>query len=451
MNQNDFAPVQNPCKLCAPLGASLVFRGLERTIGVLHGSQGCATYIRRYLISHFKEPVDIASSSFSEDTAIYGGAENLKTALDNVILQYQPRLIGVASTCLSETIGEDVGKVLKEYQEARRHQALPELVHVATPSYKGSHMDGFHAAVLALVRRLSGTARHSLKAVNVFPGMVSPEDLRYLKRTLRDFGLEPIVLPDYSQTLDGPAWEEYQILPEGGTPLETIRGMAASRASLEFGTTLNDLGSASAELEKLGGVIPYRMDLPIGLFNADRFYQVLEKISGHPLPEDYLDARGRLLDAYADGHKQAFGVRVGIFGEEDWVISLASFAREIGMIPVLCGSGGASGRLQTRLTAHIPDIARLGTVVLDNADFAAIAAAAGKLRPELLVGHSKGHRLARDLGIPLVRVGFPIHDRIGGQRLLHLGYHGTLRLFDQIINTIIAGKQNNSEVGYSYM
>jgi nitrogenase molybdenum-iron protein alpha/beta subunit len=54
------AATQNACKLCAPLGAALVFKGIRGAVPLLHGSQGCSTYIRRYLISHFREPVDIA-------------------------------------------------------------------------------------------------------------------------------------------------------------------------------------------------------------------------------------------------------------------------------------------------------------------------------------------------------------------------------------------------------
>ncbi|HPJ15229.1 MAG TPA: nitrogenase component 1, partial [Spirochaetota bacterium] len=77
-------PARNTCRLCAPLGASTVFRGIENCIPLLHGSQGCSTYIRRYMISHFREPVDIASSNFSESAAVFGGRENLHTALDNV-------------------------------------------------------------------------------------------------------------------------------------------------------------------------------------------------------------------------------------------------------------------------------------------------------------------------------------------------------------------------------
>ncbi|HFQ89077.1 MAG TPA: nitrogenase, partial [Desulfobulbus sp.] len=50
-----------------------------------------------------------------------------------------------------------------------------------------------------------------------------------------------------------------------------------------------------------------------------------------------------------------------------------------------------------------------------------------------------------------IRVGFPIHDRIGGQRILHLGYRGAQQLYDTIANAIIAGKQAASPVGYAYM
>ena len=76
-----YVSTTNACKLCKPLGACLAFRGIEGAVPFLHGSQGCATYMRRYIISHFREPVDIASSSLGEKHAIYGGGPNLKLGL----------------------------------------------------------------------------------------------------------------------------------------------------------------------------------------------------------------------------------------------------------------------------------------------------------------------------------------------------------------------------------
>jgi len=84
-------------------------------------------------------------------------------------------------------------------------------------------------------------------------------------------------------------------------------------------------------------------------------------------------------------------------------------------------------------------------------DFFEISELAETLEPDLLIGHSKGASLARKLNIPIIRVGFPIHDRMGGQRILHLGYRGAQNLFDLVINSVIAKKQADSPVGYSYM
>jgi len=50
-----------------------------------------------------------------------------------------------------------------------------------------------------------------------------------------------------------------------------------------------------------------------------------------------------------------------------------------------------------------------------------------------------------------VRVGFPLHDRFGGQRQLHVGWRGALGLLDNIVNTILEKRQDDSPVGYSYL
>ena len=91
------------------------------------------------------------------------------------------------------------------------------------------------------------------------------------------------------------------------------------------------------------------------------------------------------------------------------------------------------------------------TLVKEGFDFAEIAEAAPELKPDFLIGSSKGYSIARRLKVPLIRVGFPIHDRIGGQRVLHLGYRGAQELFDRIINALLEVKQETSPIGYSYL
>ena len=442
---------QNACKLCNPLGACLAFRGIEKCVPFLHGSQGCATYIRRYLISHYKEPIDIASSNFNEETAVFGGSHNLKLGLKNVSQQYKPEVIGIATTCLSETIGDDVPMILREYESIMGSEGpLPVMIFASTPSYSGTHIDGFHAAVRSAVKTLA-EAGPKRKLVNIFPGMISPADIRYLKEILTAFGQPCVLLPDYSQTLDGGPWAEYHRIPPGGTPARAIASTGSAAASIEFGSTLEAHKSAAGYLEGEFGVPRHHLPMPIGIKASDRFFATLEQLTGKPMPELYEDERRRLVDAYADGHKYVFGQRVILYGEEDLVISIAAFLHEIGVVPVLCASGGKSGLMKQRLLELVPDLDELGIKVREGVDFVDIESEADELKPDLLIGNSKGFTMSKRHELPLIRVGFPIHDRFGGQRQHLLGYRGTQELFDRIVNTVIEQRQNSSHIGYTYM
>lgn len=450
---SDYVSTTNACRLCAPLGACLAFRGVEGAMTLLHGSQGCATYMRRYLISHFREPVDIASSALGEKEAIYGGAANLKQGIANVIKKYDPKVIGVATTCLTETIGDDVPRILSELsREWKGAVPLPKLVNVATPSYQGSHTEGFHATVRALVQRFAGcgeSAEHG--AVNILPGPVSPEDIRHLRSLAEDFGLRATILPDYSESLDGPSKAEYEPIPEGGTPLSAIEAMGSAAATLELGRALAHTASAGKALKERCGTNLLSLGLPVGLRESDGFFAALSEVSGRAVPRAHALDRGRLVDAYVDGHKYLFGKRAVVYGEDDLVIGLASLLAETGVIPVLCATGMKSGKFAEAVGAAADGLVPERPVAVDGVDFHEIGELARELRPDLVIGNSKGYQLARSLGAPLVRIGFPVHDRFGGQRFLSLGYKGALRLYDQLVNTVLEVKQNTGNVGYGYL
>ena len=453
MERSPYVSTTNACKLCKPLGACLAFRGIEGAVPMLHGSQGCATYMRRYIISHFREPMDIASSSLGEKHAVYGGGPNLKQGLQNVMAKFGAKLIGVATTCLTETIGDDVPMIVKEFRKEMRESGvvqLPALVTVSTPSYSGTHMEGFHAAVRATVEQLCED-KTGARMLNLMPGFLSPEDLRYLKEVVDDFRYPSVILPDFSLTLDGPALEDCDKIPRGGTPIEDIRRMGGADATIEFGSTLEDCKTAGKFLHESFGVPLHSMGIPIGIRETDVFFNALEQVSGAECPEKHALEKGRLIDSYVDAHKYLFGKRAVVYGEEDMVVALTSFLAEVGIIPVLCASGGRSGKFEQAIERVTAGIAPQAPAVHEGLDFQQIEELAMELSPDLLIGHSKGYGLAKKLDIPLIRVGFPIHDRFGGQRILHVGYRGTQSLLDRIVNALLESKQEDSPVGYAYM
>lgn len=442
-----YTSTQNPCRLCTPFGACMVFAGIADGVPFIHGSQGCSTYIRRYLIGHFREPVDIACSNFSESTVIFGGENNFQIGLANVVEQYQPKLIGIATTCLAETIGDDLSQFVHRFEAD--HPDGPVLVPVSTPSYQGSHVEGFHRAVRAIVQKLAQPGP-MLKHINLFAGMISPQDIRNLRDITTDFGVEATILPDYSDSLDGGIWHQYEKNIETGTTIADIRRCGSARATIEFGNTRDSATSAGDYLLRTFGTPFYELPIPIGVKYSDLFFERLGVLSGKELPARYVGQRARLIDAYVDGHKYVFGKKAVVYGPEDMVIALAAFLNEIGMIPVVCGTGEKKGKLADSLQEVLGSNFNKITA-REDVDFIELEEIAADKNIDMVIGNSNGYKLAGKLNVPLIRVGLPIHDRIGAARIATLGYQGTQELFDRIVNEFIRQKQEHSPVGYTHI
>jgi nitrogenase molybdenum-iron protein NifN len=442
----------NPCRLCAPLGATVAIRGIENSMPVLHGSQGCATYIRRYLVSHFREPMDVASSSFGEQAAIFGGAANLELALDNVVERYAPSMIGVATTCLAETIGDDVRGIVQQWTKTRGSSA-PRVVHVSTAAYAGSHSDGYAATVYAMVEQLAEGGPRS-DHLNLFtPLSATPADLRALRALVEDAGLSSVLLPDFSETLDGGSWEHYERIPPGGTPVTAVVSAGTAIASLslagelEAAKGLKTRESAGSLLHERFGVTDHQLPLPLGLVGTDALMESVAALCGRPLPKYQSAERGRLVDAMIDAHKVLFEKRVALVGDPELVLGLARFCSELGLKPVLCASGAGAGRLTRALAA----VGVQDCEVLEDTDHYRVELAAQKLELDLVLGPSKARSWSRSLGVPLIHLGFPIHDRLGAGRLRTLGYDGALQLLDRIANALMEHRQDQVGLGWSYL
>ncbi len=436
----------NPCKMCMPMGAVTALYGIRRCMSILHGSQGCSTYIRRHMATHYNEPVDIASSSLTEEGTVYGGEKNLTQGLLNLIKIYRPEVIGVATTCLAETIGEDIGRMIHDFYEKYPEYSDIMIIPIASPGYGGTQYEGYQEAVCQLVKTVAKDTLPNHK-VNIITGQLSPADTRYLKELLEVFGIDPILLPDISGNLDGIYQEHFNRLPDAGTKLEDIRQMAGAKATIEIATLLSETRSAGAYLQDTYKIPNYRCPLPMGLRDNDELLAILQKVSGKPVPERISLERGRFLDAMIDGHKYNGEARAVIYGEPDFVYSTVRLCIENGIMPMVTATGTKCENLKELLREEIEALAKRYFIdrfeILDEVDFQTIEQYAIDLQANLMIGNSDGRRIAEKLGIKLVRRGFPIHDRVGGQRLRSIGYEGALTFLDEISNSILEVKEES--------
>lgn len=433
----------NPCKMCMPLGSVTAFYGIKNCMSILHGSQGCSTYIRRHMATHYNEPVDIASSSLTEEGTVFGGEKNLLKGLKNLIEIYHPEVIGVSTTCLAETIGEDLPRMIgKFYTENPEHKNI-EIIPVKSPGYGGTQYEGYFSAIYSIVTNVAAQTQAN-DYVNVITAPLTPADTRFLKQTFEMFGMKIILLPDVSENLDGVYQEEYNKLPKGGTAISDIKKMAGAKATIEL-CSVEMKDSAGKYLEEKFYVPCYRVNMPVGLRDTDIFYDLLSKLSGKAIPQEVKNQRGRYLDAMIDSHKYNGEGRAVIFGEPDYVVSTVRLCAENGVMPLVVATGSVCSNLKELLKDEIDDLAKRYFIdryeILNDVDFKTIETMAAELNANILIGSSDGRRMEESLEIPLVRRGFPIHDRVGGQRLRMLGYEGSLDYMEDIANAVLSKKE----------
>ena len=60
----------NPLKASQPVGGSLATLGFDRSIPMLHGSQGCTAFAKVYFVRHFREPIPLQSSAMDQTSSV---------------------------------------------------------------------------------------------------------------------------------------------------------------------------------------------------------------------------------------------------------------------------------------------------------------------------------------------------------------------------------------------
>ena len=425
----------NPAKTCQPIGAMYAALGVHNCMPHSHGSQGCCSYHRSMLTRHYKEPVMAATSAFTEGASVFGGQANLVEALQNIFTVYNPDVVAIHTTCLSETIGDDIKQISGKAIETGKVPEGKVVLLANTPSYVGSHVTGFSTMVKGMVDGLStSTAATKLDVLNLIPGYVEPSDMEELKRLTGLLGVKTILFPDTSSVLNGPMTGKFSMYPSGGTTIEQLRATGDSKATVALGPLAS--AAAAHALEKKCQVPPTILELPIGLTATDKFIDAVRRIAGVDVPELINQERGQLLDVMTDMHQYTYGRKVAIAGDPDHIVSLVDFLVTLDMQPIHIVSGTPGKATEQRLQEALKKVGRPVNVKIPG-DLYQLHQWIKQEPVDLIIGGTHCKYFARDEDIPLLRFGFPIVDRIGHQYFPNVGYKGGLRLLEKILNIIM--------------
>jgi nitrogenase molybdenum-iron protein NifN len=427
VKQSKKACTVNPLKMSQPIGGSLAFMGVSGCMPVLHGSQGCTSFGLVLFVRHFREAIPLQTTAMNEVATILGGLDNIEQSILNIVKRAKPDVIGICSTGVTETKGDDVDGYLKSFR--KRHPELDDLgiVYVSTPDFKDAFQDGFAKTVKKLVEefvpKYDSPPQRAPQKVNVLAGChLTPGDIDELRDIIESFGLEATFLPDLSGSLDGHIPEDFTPTTLGGVTKADISEMGKAGWTIAVGEQMRE---AALALEERASVPFELFDRLTGLAANDAFIAFLSRISGRPVPIKFKRQRGQLVDAMLDGHFHFGGKRIAIGAEPDLLWSVGSFLTEMGAEIV-----GAVTTTSSPLLERFP---AEEVLIGDLEDLEQRAHGV-----DLLITHSHGRQSAERLAVPLYRLGLPMFDRLGAAHEVTVGYRGTRNLIFSIGNIFIA-------------
>lgn len=420
-------PLQiNPIRLSQPMGAVLAFLGIDGCMPLMHGGMGCTSFTKVFLTRHFCEPIAIQTTAVTDVTAILdGGDSSIVEAVHNITKKVTPSLIGLHTTGLTETKGDDIRGAAKQVD-------FP-IVYVNTADYEGGLESGWGKTVKAIIEQLV-EPRSEIRAdkVVLLPHVsMQPIEVEKVKDFIAMFGFEVVALPDLSTSLDGHLGEKQSALSSGGVSVEEIYALGDAGTVISIGASMQL--SAEALLKKNPSMQHLHFAHVQGLDATDTLVEKLLALKGTTLPPpSVVRWRKRLQDVMLDSHFSLGQTRVMVAGEPDFVVGACQALSETGARISLVIATVDSPQLETIKAAKV--------MVGDLED-------AERLQDgyDLIVGNFHAEALAHRFGKALVLRGFPCWEVVGNQLKNDLLYEGGAYFLCETANAAEAMRMSEHE------
>lgn len=367
-------------RACVYCGARVVLNPITDAFHIVHGPIGCASYtwdIRGSLTSGSTLFRNSFSTDLRERDVVFGGAEKLRAAIDEVMRNYAPKLIFVYATCIVGVIGDDVEAVCRQAEKTYHNRVIP----VKAPGFSGTKSQGYKLAGEAILRLIGPHAgQPKTGGVNILGDFNLSGEIWIIESYLEKIGI-PVV-----STMTGDA--SYDTLIRAPSARLNIVQCAGSSLYL-----------AQRMKETMG--IPY---LRVSFFGVEDTSRSLVEIARALGGGDALEKAEAFSAQQSEKARRAIapycerlrGKRAGIYvGGGFKAISLIRQFREMGVETVVVGT--QTGKPEDYRV--IQSIVNPGTVILDDTNPAELETFLQEKHADILVGGVKERPLACKLGI----------------------------------------------------
>jgi nitrogenase molybdenum-cofactor synthesis protein NifE len=367
-------------RACVYCGARVVLNPVTDAFHLVHGPIGCAAYtrdIRGSLSSGSELFRNSFSTDLSERDIVFGGADKLARAVDEIVATYHPPLIFIYSTCIVGVIGDDVEAVCRKAEE--KHSI--RVINVQAPGFAGNKSVGYRLAGDALMKLITPHfTGKKVKAVNILGDYNLAGEIWIIKNYFRQIGIE--VLSVFT----------------GDSSCETL--IKAPSASLNIVQCAGSMVNLAGKMEERFG-IPWVTASFFGVDDTSAALMRAAELMGDEKARDkakklVATQKAKTEAAISEHLPRLKGKKAAIFvGGGFKAVSLVRQFSALGMETVLVGTQTGSAEDYEVLGGLVgPD-----AVILDDANPAELEAFMESRGADILVGGVKERPLAYKMGI----------------------------------------------------
>jgi nitrogenase molybdenum-iron protein beta chain len=440
--------IERPRFSCMLGGVLATLSALPRTIPIIHGAQGCggtlagAASLGGYFGGGYCGD-GVPSSNVAESEIIFGGTEKLKQEINNTFEVMDGDLFVLATSCVTDIIGDDVKSVLSEIGKKEK-----PIVFIDSGGFKGNSYYGYSKIIeelfLQYIPKYGGKRNNVVNLLGLVPAYdpYFRGDLEELRRVLGLVGVEAKTFFTNDQTQ------------------EDILG--AGEASLNI--VLSRLyGTESAKVIKDSHGIDYLItDLPIGnRATVDFVLQVAERLKLDKEmvlrvlqreTEQYYKYIDRVTNLISDFDFQNYAV---VVSNGTSALPYAKFLdNEIGWLPgyvFVTDDLSPEQKEIIQTTFDRIEFSQRPELVFETDTFRIQQyieqknpqyksdAYYGTFSPVFVLGSTIDRKLAETLNGPFLSVSYPVINRIILSRG-YAGFRGALNLLEDLISTQITGR-----------
>ncbi|MBR1555156.1 MAG: hydrogenase [Oscillospiraceae bacterium] len=382
---------------------------------------------------------NIPSANVGENDIVFGGAKKLDALIQSTIALYNGDLFVVLTGCSGELVGDDVGSVVRKYQEA----GYP-VVAAETGGFKGTNLNGHEIVVKAIIDQYVGAQPDTPK-----------------KKGLINLWFE---VPYFNTNWRGDYLELVRILKASGFQVNVLFGPQSGGAKewkkisqAQFNLVVSPwvgVGIAEHLQEKYNQPYLHIPVIPVGEEATTAFIRQVVEFAGidpkksEKFIKEESDLYYYFLDSFADFFSEYwFGLpsRFAVVGDSATNLAYSKFlSDQIGLVPVKqIITDNPPSRFREAISEQFrnisegvsiePEFLEDGYLVeqsLDTANF-------GQSVP-LILGSTWEGDVAKRKNALLIEIAAPSSEKvvINGS---YIGYRGALQLLEDIYTASVAG------------